>query len=87
MKLNQYIAKIVCLPSSGSSLTDDCSGAFFKEIRRAALLSIVLGITVVPATSCASTGNAVSARLISPIGDGSYQTTRSPGFDPDLFGG
>jgi hypothetical protein len=64
MKLNKYIAKIVYFPSSGSLLTDDCSGAFFKEITRAALLTIVLGITVVLATSCASTGNAFSARLI-----------------------
>ena len=97
MKLNQYIAKIVYFPSSGSLLTDDCSGTFFKEITRAALLTIVLGITVVLTTSCASTGNVVSARLIDPIGnnqqatnsenDGWYQPTRSPGFDPDLFGG
>jgi|ERR1700741_2547283 len=97
MKLNKYIAKIVYFPSSGSLLTDDCSGAFFKEITRAALLTIVLGITVVLATGCASTGNAVSTRLISAVGNNQeatnseddvwYQPTRSPGFDPDLFGG
>jgi hypothetical protein len=97
MKLNQHMAKIVHFPSSGSLLTDDCSGAFFKEITRAALLTIVLGITVVLATSCGSTRNAVSTRLISAVGnnqqatksenDSWYQPTCSPEFDPDLFGG
>jgi hypothetical protein len=88
---------MVYLPSSGSLLTNDCSGAFFKEITRAALLTIVLGITVVLTTSCASTRNAVSTRLISAVGNNQqatnsknvswYQPTRSPGFVPDLFGG
>jgi hypothetical protein len=97
MKLNHYKAKIFYFPSGGSLLTDDCSGAFFREITRAALLTIVLGITVVLATSCASTRNAVSTRLIRAVGnnqqatnsknDSWYQPTRGPGFDPDLFGG
>jgi hypothetical protein len=48
-------------------------------------------------TSCASTRNGVSMRMMSTVGnnqqatnsenDSWYQPTRSPGFDPDLFGG
>jgi hypothetical protein len=97
MKLNQHIAKIVHFPSNGGLLTDHCSGAFIKEITRAALLIILLGITVVLATSCASARNASSPGLISAFknnqeatnseNDRWYQPTRSPQFDPDLFGG
>jgi hypothetical protein len=95
MKMNQYIIKLVCPSSRGRLLTDHCSGAFLNEITRAALLTVVLGVTVVLATGCASTGNGLSARLISPLPaiqeasysayDGSYQPERSPAFN-DFFG-
>ena len=94
MKLNQHIAKIVHFSSSGSLLTDHCSGAFLREITRAALLTIVLGISVLLATGCASTGKGFSARLISPVTPNQqtadvendiYQPARSPVFS-DLFG-
>ena len=95
MKMNQYIIKLVCPSSSGSLLTDHCSGAFLNEITRAVLLIVVLGLTVVLATGCASTGNGLSARLISPIPtneqasqweeEGSYQPAGSPAFS-DFFG-
>ena len=95
MKTKQYIIRVVCLSNSGSLLTDHCSGAFLSEITRAVLLTVVLGMTVVLATGCASTGNGLSARLISPLPaiqeasysayDGSYQPERSPAFN-DFFG-
>ena len=97
MKMNQYIIKLVRPSSRGRLLTDHCSGAFLNEITRAALLTVVLvlGVTVVLATGCASTGNGLSARLIRPLPaiqeasysayDGSYQPERSPAFN-DFFG-
>src|SRR5438034_10900463 len=96
MKLNQHIKSTACFASSGVLLTDHCSGVFVRDFPRAVLLAIVLGMMVVLATSCASTNNGVSARLISPVEnnrqtssfeiDGWYQSWRSPAFDPDLFG-
>jgi hypothetical protein len=95
MKINQRIIKLVYPFSGGSLLNDHCSGAFLNEITRAALLTVVLGLTVVLATGCASTGNGLSARLISPVtnnqhaGDAvendTYQPARSPAFS-DFFG-
>lgn len=95
MKINQHIAKLVCHSSSGSLLTDHCSGAFSSEIRRSVLLTAMLGVIVVLATGCSSTGTDFKARLISPIptnsqaanseDEGSYQQAESPSFS-DLFG-
>ena len=78
-------------------LTDNSSGFFFKEIRRAALQTIGLGITVMLAAGCASTSDGVSRRTMNPVADnrqvtnseddGWYQPLRSPEFDPDLLGG
>ena len=66
-------------------------------MRRAALLAVALGTTVVLATGCSSTGTGMNARLISPVptnqqaanfeDDNWYQQSLSPGFDSDLFGG
>ena len=96
MKMNQYIVKTAYRSSSGSLLTDHCSGVFLNRIRRAALLTVVLGMTVVLATSCSSTGNGFNARLVSPVSaaqqgsdledEGRYEPPRSPAFS-DLFGG
>lgn len=94
MKLNQQRAKIVYFSGSGSLLTDHSSGAFLREITRAALLAIVLGISVLFATGCASTGKKFSARLISLVTPNQqaedaendiYKPARSPVFS-DLFG-
>jgi hypothetical protein len=95
MKMNQNIIEPFYPFSSGSLLSDHCSGAFVMEFTRAGLLTFVLGITVVFATGCASEGNGVSARLISPVTnnlhamDGwendNYQPARSPAFS-DYFG-
>ncbi len=96
MKINQYLVQTACPSSSGTLLPDHCFGAFGKHIERATLLAIALGATVVLATGCSSTGTGFDARLISPVpnnqqatnseDDNWYQPSRSPGFDPDLFG-
>jgi hypothetical protein len=95
MKSNQHIVKTPCPAGSGRLLTDYCSRSFLDRIGREELLAVVLGITVVLAPGCSSTGTAFNTRLISPLqtnqqaanfeNDGSYQPPRSPGFH-DLFG-
>jgi hypothetical protein len=97
MKINQYLVKTARRSSSDTLLPDHCFGVFGKHIERAALLAVALGATVVLATGCFSTGAGYNARLISPVpnnqqatnseDDNWYQPSRSPGFDPDLFGG
>ena len=96
MKINQHLVKTACLSSSGTLLPDHCFGVFGKNIERAALLAVALGATVVLATGCSSTGTGFDARLISPFPSNQqaansednnwYQPSRSPEFDPDLFG-
>ena len=95
MKINQQIIRLVCPSSSGTLLNDHCSGTFLNEITRAALLTVVLGVWVVLATGCASTGREVSARLVSPVTNKQqiaepeqneiYQPVGSPAFS-DFFG-
>ena len=95
MKVNKYIVNTKC-PIHASMISGHCSRAFWDHIRRAALLTLTLGTTVVLATGCSSTGTGINARLISPVpnnqqaanseADNWYQPSRSPGFDPDLFG-
>jgi hypothetical protein len=80
MKINQYLVKKA-----------------YAHIERAGLLAVALGATVVFATGCSSTGTGFDARLISPVpnnqqatnseDDSWYQPSRSPGIDPDVFGG
>ena len=80
-----------------SWISSHCSGAWWDHIRRAALLAVALGTTVVLATGCSSTGTGISARLISPVPtnlqaanfgeENWYQPSLSPGFDSNLFGG
>ena len=80
-----------------SWISSHCSGAWWDHIRRAALLAVALGTTVVLATGCSPTGTGINARLISPVptnqqaanfeDDNWYQQSLSPGFDSDLFGG
>ena len=89
--------KTACASSNATLLSDQCFGVFGKHIERAGLLAVALGATVVLATGCSSTGTGFDARLIGPIpsnqqvanseNDNWYQPSRSPGFDPDLFGG
>ena len=97
MKINQYLVKTAGTPRSGTLLPDHRFGVFAQHIARAALLlPVALGATVLFATGCSSTGTELDARLISPVpnnqqatnseADNWYQPSRSPGFDPDLFG-
>ena len=93
--MNLYIVKSAYRSSGGSLLTDHCSGAFLNEIKRCALLMVMLGIIVVLVTGCSSTGTGFSARLISPIpisqqdanaeDDEMHQPAGSPAFS-DLLG-
>jgi hypothetical protein len=96
MKINQYLVKTACPPSSGTLLPDHRFGVFAKHIERAALLAVALGATVFLATGCSSTGTGFDARLTSPVpnnqqamnseDDNWDQPSRSPGFDSDFFG-
>jgi len=96
MKMNKYIVNTKC-PIHASLTSNHYSGGFCDHIRRAALLAVALGTTVVLATGCSSTGTGFNARLISPVptnqqaanfeDDNWYQPSLSPGFDSDLFGG
>jgi hypothetical protein len=93
--MNLYIEKSAYRSSGGSLLTDHCSGAFLSEIKRCALLTVMLGIIVVLVTGCSSTGTGFNARLISPIpinqqdanaeDDEMHQPAGSPAFS-DLLG-
>jgi hypothetical protein len=94
--MNRYIVNTTC-PMHASWISSHCSGAWWDHIRRAALLAVALGTTVVLATGCSSTDTGMNARLISPAptnqqaanfeDDNWYQQSLSPGFDSDLFGG
>ena len=80
-----------------SWISSHCSGAWWDHIRRAALLAVALGTTVVLATGCSSTGTGINARLTSSVPtnqqaanfeeDNWYQPSLGPGLDSDLFGG
>jgi hypothetical protein len=95
MKMNEDILETPYGSSSGKLLTDHCSGVRLNPIRRAALLTLLLGMSVVVATSCSSTGNGLNARLVSPVSaarqgsdpedEARYEPPRSPAFS-DLFG-
>jgi hypothetical protein len=96
MKINQSLVRTAGPSSRATLLPDHCAGLFAKHIERAALLAVALGATAVLATGCSSTGAGFDARLISPVpsnqrvanseDDNWYQPSRSPEFDPDLFG-
>jgi hypothetical protein len=97
MEIHQYLVKTACPPSSGTLLPEHRFGVFAHHIERAALLlPLALAATIVLTTGCSSTGTELDARLIRPVpnnqqamhseADNWYQPSRSPGFDPDLFG-
>jgi len=96
MKMNKYVVKTTC-PIYTRLISSHCSGALWDHVRRAPLLAVALGIIVVLATGCSSTGTGINARLISPVpsnqqasnfdDDNWYRPPLSPGFDSDLFGG
>jgi hypothetical protein len=96
MKINQFVVQTAGPSSRATLLPDHCAGVFVKQIERTALLAVALGATVVLATGCSSTGTRFDARLIGLFSsnqqaansedDNWYQLSRSPEFDPDLFG-
>jgi hypothetical protein len=96
MKMKKYIVNTTCPIHAGGN-SSHCSGAVWDHIRRAALLAVAFGTTVVLATGCSSTGAGMNARLISPVptnqqaasfeNENWYRPSLSPGFDSDLFGG
>jgi hypothetical protein len=95
MQIHKYIVNTKC-PVHVSRVNTHQSGSISFHIRRAASLAVALGATIVLAAGCSSSGTAFNARLISPVptnpqshfdDDNWYQSSRSPGFDSDLFGG
>jgi hypothetical protein len=96
MKINQSLVRTAGPSSRATLLPGHCAGLFAKHVERAALLAVALGATAVLATGCSSTGAGFDARLIGPVpsnqqaanseDDNWYQPSRSPEFDPDLFG-
>jgi hypothetical protein len=96
MKINQSLVRTACPSSRATLLPDHCAGLFAKHIEQVALLAVTLGATVVLATGCSSTSTGFDARLLSPAPNSQqaansenenwYQPSRSPEFDPDLFG-
>jgi hypothetical protein len=95
MQTNQHIEKMALPLSNARMLSDRRSGFFFNDMGRATLLVVILGVVVILATGCSSTGTGFSTRLVSPVAatkgnsdpqdDGWYQPPRSPGFN-DLTG-
>ena len=91
----QNIEKMGSFFSKARMLDDRCSGLFFKDFGRAALLGVILGLAIVLGTGCASMGGGVRAGLIAPVTNGHqnsareyddfYQAPRSPGYN-DLTG-
>jgi hypothetical protein len=67
MQFNQHIEKMARPWSSAKMFNDRCSGFFFNDMGRAALLAVVFGVAVVLATGCSSTGGGVKAGLITPV--------------------
>ena len=67
MQLNQHLEKMAHPWTSAKMLNDRCSGFFFNDMGRAALLAVVFGVAVVLATGCSSTGGGVKAGLITPV--------------------
>ena len=53
--------------SSGTLRLEHRFGVFAKHIKRAALLAIALGVTVVLGKVCSSAGTGFDARLLSPV--------------------
>jgi hypothetical protein len=96
MKINQSLMGTAGSSNRASPLLGHCAGVFAKQIERAALLVVAVLMIVVLTTDCSSTGTGFGVRMISPVHSNQqpassedanwYQPSRSPEFDPDLFG-
>src|SRR5215469_17377450 len=97
MKLNFSLRSVIFPTCNDSIFTHRCSGLYFHNFGRSALLAVALGLSAMLATGCSTTGERFQARMTGsapttprvrePEDNGRYQPTRSPAFDPDLFGG
>jgi hypothetical protein len=97
MKLNLPSSSVIFPTCNNGTLTHPRSGLYLQDIGRCALVAVALGLSVMLATGCSSTeedfqsrrtGSAPTTQLATESkANGEYQPTRSPAFDPDLFGG
>ena len=97
MKLNLSSSSVISPTCNDGILTHPCSGLYLQNIGRCALVAVAIGLSAMLATGCSSTeegfqtrltGSAPTTRRVTESEDnGGYQPTRSPAFDPDLFGG
>jgi hypothetical protein len=97
MKLNFSSSSVIFPTCNDSILTHRCSGLYLRNIGRCALVAVALGLSAMLPTGCSATeegfqakltGSAPTTRRVTESEDkGGYQPTRSPAFDPDLFGG
>ena len=67
MQSNQHRENMARPWSNAKMLNDRCSGFFFNDMGRAALLAVLLGVAVLLATGCSSTGGGVKAGLMTPV--------------------
>ena len=73
----------IALPWSKSKMSNDrCSGVFFREIRRPALLGVIFGFAVVLATGCSATGGGLKVGLTAPTAVDPREDTANPAFSP-----
>ncbi|HYY31710.1 MAG TPA: hypothetical protein VE860_27445 [Chthoniobacterales bacterium] len=96
MKIKGRISERHYVQIGSGWLSCNCYGRFTNEVKRCALLAIVLGIVAVITTGCASTTAAVDPRPVTSISaniqatdadaNNIYQPARSPGFN-ELTGG
>src|SRR5262249_40928512 len=97
MKLTFSLRSMIFPTCDDSIFTHRCWGLYFQNIGRCALLAVGFGLSAMLATGCSSTGESFQARVTGSApttrhvteseDNGGYQPTRSPAFDPDLFGG
>src|SRR5215469_16445956 len=97
MKLNLCSSSAIFPKRGDGILSHPSLGLYWQNICRCALAAVALGLSVMLATGCSSTekgfqprrtGSApTTQRVTESEANGGYQPTRSPAFDPDLFGG
>src|SRR6516165_6038809 len=97
MKLNFSLSSVIFPTCNDSLLTHRCSSLYLQNIGRCAVVAVALGLSAMLATGCTSTEKGFQARLTGSAPttrhvtesehNAGYQPTRSPAFDPDLFGG
>jgi len=97
MKLNLSSSSVIFPTCNNGVLIHSRSGFYLQDIGRCALVAVALGLSVMLATGCSSTEEGFQSRrtgfapttqlATESAANAGYQPTRSPAFDPDLFGG